>query len=946
MEEVPNVDTLPRPPDEIRRLVDRSFVTASKFLKNRRANIILRNVLQYSGNDDTESPRNIETEIKIASQALCNINKCRASLDRADRAPNSMSWIRLCTNLKTPEAFKDKFFVPYIGETDAQQNFSNTLAADADTCLIENYVEDDISDVENTVRVTPVLHGSVDAGAQNTSPRPSRPASHSKANRQSSPRQRSAVSTKKTLQEHWARAAKRRALEDVMSKLCLTSTRSIAGVVVDIFGLQASSQVASCYKNVQYRRGMYRKKDKDAAVRKEHRARLFSHIHQEKSSAASVALRGDSIPFFFCRQCYLYNCLEHGSQTATPNVFPQDRSRKDSTTKQSSEEIESACTDKGIGRCWCASPSPLTGEIWWDITLRKKENADDVKSLLLESFVTVGKDPCRIVCILRKLLPKLSKTENLTCNNIGYLLDTLKEVTSAKTKVRPQTKRPGRRPAKKSYRTKAPRGETDSMNNGRRVDYAPCQHDGPCTAKSCRCVENGVNCEKFCACNHSRSQPGRADKRVVCRHAFQGCTCKSAEACISNACICFSYGRECDPDLCRACHDCKVGERERSCRNVGLLMGERQRTLVGRSSTHGWGAFAAMDISKGDIIGEYVGEIVSHLDADRRGRLYDEIDYSFLFNITENWALDSTRLGNKLRYCNHHFKPNCTAKLMRVGGDVRVGLYALRDICSNEELFFDYKYKNGPSWSMPGRDNKRPSSCVGREDGSAKKRAVLDEDGEDEVIPLPKRRRMQQPDHSISPRMESGKKRTATDERQREAICNKRLKCDVVGKGTLDAHGRGSIPIQERIGFQHSSRDEAAQREHDSMVRTKLNGSDINNRSHLPAKHLTERDIYRSDPATLHDRQSSHMRDGQRERSMEELVGFPEIDERIPTEETHFGGSNDANNMGVQREGNHREGDRDAVNRLRVPETNGLRELFGSDLESAADEDISYMNER
>ena len=171
-----------------------------------------------------------------------------------------------------------------------------------------------------------------------------------------------------------------------------------------------------------------------------------------------------------------------------------------------------------------------------------------------------------------------------------------------------------------------------------------------------------MNCEKYCSGNHKRCHSGRSGRRLSCRNAFQGCTCKSEEACVSNACTCFLYGRECDPDLCRASHECKLGDNQRRCRNTGLLMGERRRTIVGHSSTHGWGAFAATNISKGEVIGEYVGEIVSHSDADRRGKRYDEIKYSPLFNITENGALDSTRLGDKLRYCNHRFSPNYNAK--------------------------------------------------------------------------------------------------------------------------------------------------------------------------------------------------------------------------------------------------------------------------------------------
>ncbi len=58
-------------------------------------------------------------------------------------------------------------------------------------------------------------------------------------------------------------------------------------------------------------------------------------------------------------------------------------------------------------------------------------------------------------------------------------------------------------------------------------------------------------------------------------------------------------------------------------------------------------------------------------------------------------------MSNKLRYCNHSHSPNCVSKLNRVSGDVRVGLYAVRDIEPFKELFFNYNYdKNGPEWAQ------------------------------------------------------------------------------------------------------------------------------------------------------------------------------------------------------------------------------------------------------
>jgi uncharacterized protein len=114
---------------------------------------------------------------------------------------------------------------------------------------------------------------------------------------------------------------------------------------------------------------------------------------------------------------------------------------------------------------------------------------------------------------------------------------------------------------------------------------------------------------------------------------------------------------------------------------------------VRESPLHGMGVFATRRIAKGTRVIEYLGERVSHTEADRRYEDKDANDnHTFLFIVDDATVIDAGVNGNAARFVNHACQPNCESVIE----DARVFIEAVRAIEPGEELTYDYQIQREP----------------------------------------------------------------------------------------------------------------------------------------------------------------------------------------------------------------------------------------------------------
>ena len=112
-----------------------------------------------------------------------------------------------------------------------------------------------------------------------------------------------------------------------------------------------------------------------------------------------------------------------------------------------------------------------------------------------------------------------------------------------------------------------------------------------------------------------------------------------------------------------------------------------KRIQVRKSGVHGRGVYSKTKLKKGEMLIEYVGQVITWKEALRR-HPHDpkNPDHTFYFHIDDKHVIDGKFDSNAARWINHACTPNCEAEEI----DGRIFIKTLRTIQPDTELFYDY----------------------------------------------------------------------------------------------------------------------------------------------------------------------------------------------------------------------------------------------------------------
>ncbi|KAL5112058.1 Histone-lysine N-methyltransferase H3 lysine-36 specific [Taenia crassiceps] len=158
-------------------------------------------------------------------------------------------------------------------------------------------------------------------------------------------------------------------------------------------------------------------------------------------------------------------------------------------------------------------------------------------------------------------------------------------------------------------------------------------------------------------------------------------------------------GIECSPSVCSVMARNPSG----NCGNRNFSSPPTVSLLL--TTNRGVGLKVMQPVAKSALVIEYVGEVISVAEANRRlakgiaacnaaaatTHNSELLPSTHLLRFTSNLVIDASRVGNEARFVNHSCEPNAMCRVYNVDGTLRLGLFAMRYLEEQEEVTIDYR---------------------------------------------------------------------------------------------------------------------------------------------------------------------------------------------------------------------------------------------------------------
>ena len=114
-----------------------------------------------------------------------------------------------------------------------------------------------------------------------------------------------------------------------------------------------------------------------------------------------------------------------------------------------------------------------------------------------------------------------------------------------------------------------------------------------------------------------------------------------------------------------------------------------------KSSLHGSGLFASVNIKKDEKVIEYIGDKVTKKEGDKRAdkqikkaQKNKNNGMVYIFELNKKYDIDGGVLRNYARFINHSCNPNCEVEIT----DNQIWISSIKPIKKGTELTYNYGY--------------------------------------------------------------------------------------------------------------------------------------------------------------------------------------------------------------------------------------------------------------